>query len=180
MKFIDLAKKRYSLRNYSNKKVERKKIELCLDAARLAPSACNSQPWTFIVIDDNQTKKLITEKTNLLFSKMNKFLNEAPVIIAVITEKPNIKSQIGGFLKNKDFNLIDIGAAVENLCLQAAELGLGTCIIGWFNEKFTKQILKISKNKRIGLLISLGYPKTNTMPEKKRKPLNKIFKYNKK
>ncbi|MBN1469612.1 MAG: nitroreductase family protein [Fusobacteriaceae bacterium] len=180
MKFIDLVKKRYSLRSYSNKKVDRKKIELCLESARLSPSACNSQPWSFIVIDDEKTKAKIADKTNLLFSKINKFLFDAPVIIAVITEKPNIKSQIGGFLKKKDFNLIDVGIAIEHLCLQATELGLGTCIIGWFNEKFTKQILNIPKNKRIGLLISLGYSKTDAIPEKKRKSLNKIFKYNKK
>ncbi len=177
MRFLDLIKKRYSVRNYSEKKVERKKIELCLESARLAPSACNSQPWFFIVIDDKKTIKLIAEKSYLLFSQMNKFLLNAPVLILVITERPNLKSQIGGFLKNKEFNLLDVGIAVEHFCLQAAELGLGTCIIGWFNEKYIKKLLKIQKQKRIGLLISLGYSITGDIPDKKRNPLNKIFRY---
>ena len=179
MKFLDLVKKRYSLRNYYNRKVEREKIELCLEAARLAPSACNSQPWFFVVIDDKVSKDTITEKAHLGFLKMNKFISKAAVIIAVITEKPNLTSQIGGFLKKKEFNLIDLGIAVEHFCLQATELGLGTCIVGWFNEKFIKKILNIQHNKRIGLLITLGYPKAETIPEKERNPLNKIFKYNK-
>ena len=178
MKFLDLVKKRYSLRNYSRKKVEKEKIEICLEAARLAPSACNSQPWFFIVIDNEKNKKLITDKTHLGFLKMNKFISKAPVIIAVITEKPNLTSQIGGFLKRKEFNLIDIGIAVEHFCLQATEFGLGTCIVGWFNEKFIKKVLNIPHQKRIGLLITLGYPKNNDIHDKKRKPLNSIFKYN--
>ena len=96
MKFLDLVKKRYSLRNYYNRKVEREKIELCLEAARLAPSACNSQPWFFIVIDDKVSKDTITEKTHLGFLKMNKFISKAAVIIAVIHRK------LEDFLKKKN------------------------------------------------------------------------------
>ena len=74
MKFLDLVKKRYSLRDYSEKKVERKKIELCIESARFAPSACNSQPWFFIVIDDKKIINQIAEKANLFFSLLFTFL----------------------------------------------------------------------------------------------------------
>jgi len=87
----------------------------------------------------------------------NKFVQQAPVIVALITEKPNFTSQIGGWLKNKEFNLIDIGITAIHFCLQATEEGLGTCLLGWFNEKKVRQILEIPKNKRPVLLISVGY-----------------------
>lgn len=92
-------------------------------------------------------------------------------------EKSTAIAQIGGRIRNKDFYLIDTGIAAEHFCLQAAEEGLGTCMIGWFNEKNIMKLLNIPKNKSIGLLITLGYSGSG-IREKTRKPINEISKYN--
>ena len=163
MTFLDLVKKRQSDRSYLSTPVEREKIERALEAARLAPSACNSQPWYFIAVTDPELKNAIAERTTSPLIPINRFVPEAPVIVAVVTERPALSAQIGGFMKGKEFNLIDIGIAVEHFCLQAAEDGLGTCMLGWFDEKKVKKLLGLPRHKRVALLISVGYPKeTNT------------------
>ena len=178
MKFIELAKKRYSVRSYIDKPVEKEKVLKCIEAAGLSPSACNSQPWHFIIVDDPDLKNKIAKETFIALSGMNKFTLDAPVMVILVIEKKNISSNIGSFLKNKDFSLIDIGIAAEHFCLQAAEEGLGTCMLGWFNEKVVKKLLDMPGSKHIGLLISLGYPKDDNIPEKKRKPLDDICSFN--
>ncbi|MBU4485780.1 MAG: nitroreductase family protein [Candidatus Delongbacteria bacterium] len=178
MNFLDLANKRYSVRNYSDKPVEKKNIYKCIEAARLSPSACNSQPWHFVIIDDIDLKNKIAKETLIPLSDMNKFTLDAPVIVVLVIEKKNISSNIGSFFRNKDFSLIDIGIAAEHFCLQAAEEDLGTCMLGWFNEKIVKKLLKIPDSRHIGLLISLGYPKEENVKEKSRKPLDDICSFN--
>lgn len=105
MNFLSLASKRYSVRKYSDRKVERELIMKALEAARLAPSACNAQPWHFIVVDDRERVKKLAEATFLPLSKLNKFVTEAPVIIAVVSESPNISSAVGGYIKKNPITL---------------------------------------------------------------------------
>lgn len=92
---------------------------------------------------------------------MNKFAHQCPVIVAVVLEKMNLTARIGSVIKDKEYSLLDVGIAVENFCLQAAELGLGTCILGWFDEKKVRKLLGIG-NKRVPLLITLGYAEGET------------------
>ncbi len=178
MNFLELAKKRQSVREYLEKPIEREKIEHCLEAAQLAPSACNSQPWKFIILDDKKIRKAVAEETFGKIFSFNHFTMQAPVLVVIITEKSSKKAQIGEVLNNKTYNLIDIGIATEHFCLQAVEEGLGTCILGWFDEKGIKKILNIPKNKQVNLLITLGYPAKNEIREKKRKNLDEIRYYN--
>ncbi|MFQ5907066.1 MAG: nitroreductase family protein [bacterium] len=178
MSFLDLVRKRQSVRRYSNKPVERRKIERCLQAARLAPSTCNSQPWRFIVVDDPQLKDAIARETFGKVLSFNRFCLEAPALIIVITQKGNITSRIGGVIKNKRYNLIDVGIAAEHFCLQAAEEELGTCMLGWFNEEAVKKVLNIPEQKRIDLIIALGYPESAEIRPKKRKEMALIRNYN--
>jgi nitroreductase len=178
MNFIELARKRQSVRKYSPQPVEPEKIERCLEAARLAPSACNAQPWSFIVVDNPELKEKIARETYNAIAPFNKFAHTAPLIIVQVMEKPNMLSQFGGRVKNKDFYLIDTGIAAEHLCLQAAEEDLGTCMIGWFNERAIKKLLNIPANRAIGLVITLGYPAVETIRDKKRKEMNEISKFN--
>lgn len=173
--FSELAKIRQSDRKYKEQAVEREKIIQCLETARIAPSANNSQPWKFVVVDDFEKKEQIAECTIGL--GMNKFTHQCPVLVAVVLEKQNFMSTIGSMIKNKDYSLFDIGIAVNQFCLQAVDLGLGTCIIGWFDEKKIKKILGV-KNRRIPLLISVGYPDTPTR-EKVRKPIDVMSSWNK-
>ena len=172
--FAELAKKRQSDRKYKDQAVEREKLIQCLETARISPSANNSQPWKFIVVDDFEKKEQIAECSIGL--GMNKFTHQCPVIVAVVLEKQNFMSTIGSMIKNKDYSLFDLGIAVNQFCLQAADLGLGTCIIGWFDEKKIKNILGV-KNRRIPLLISIGYPDAPTR-EKHRKPLEVMSSWN--
>ncbi|NOR87860.1 MAG: NAD(P)H nitroreductase [Bacteroidales bacterium] len=176
--FSELINKRESTRAYQNTVVEEVKLERCLEAARFAPSASNSQPWTFIVVNESQLKDQVAKATFSKAVSFNKFTLEAPIMIAIVTEKSKITAQMGNFLKNQQYNLIDIGIATEHFCLQAAEEGLGTCILGWFDEKKIKSLLNVPKNKRINIVISLGYPTDTPVREKIRKPMSKILRYN--
>ncbi len=178
--FKGLVKTRQSVRKYNNsKQVESSKLELCLEAARLAPSASNSQPWTFIVVNKPDLKNKIANATFSKTVSFNKFTVDAPILIVVVTEKSALKAQMGNFLKNQQYNLLDIGTAIENFCLQATDLGLGTCMLGWFNEKKIKELLDIPTKKRVNIVISLGYAHENvTLRDKKRKSMQEFVKYN--
>jgi nitroreductase len=179
VKFLELIKLRQSVRAYSEKPVEKEKLERCIEAARLAPSACNAQPWKYVVIDEPELRKKIARETYNNIAPFNKFTLQAPVIAVIVMERPTMLSQVGGRIKDKDFYLFDIGITAEHFCLQAAEEGLGTCMIGWFNEKEIKEILKIPAKRSVGLVITVGYPKTEDLRTKKRKPTEEIVVFNK-
>ena len=108
---------------------------------------------------------------------MNGFAAGVPVIVAVVLEKMNFTAKVGSMLKNKDYCMLDVGIAVEHFCLQAAEEGLGTCILGWFDEKKVARLLGIPKGKRIPLLITLGHPDCD-IRKKIRKPMEEISSWN--
>lgn len=175
MEFIELVNKRQSDRKYAPKPVAREHILKCLEAARLAPSACNSQPWKFIVVDDRA--KLAEMSEAAIGLGMNKFTVQVPVLVAVVQENMNLSAKAGSIVKSKDYSMMDLGIAVEHFCLQAAELGLGTCIMGWFDEKKVKKLLGVPRSRRVQLLIALGHPDTPTR-EKIRKPLEAIASWN--
>ena len=177
MNFLDLVRKRESVRNYSTEPVPRVSIDKCLEAARLAPSACNSQPWSFVVIDDQRMKEKLADKAFSGIYSINAFVKQAPVIVAVITERSAYAAKLGGYFRGIRYSLIDIGIACEHLILQAAEEGIGTCWLGWFNEKGVKKVLGLPKSKRVDILISMGYPKENTQGDKKRKTLDEVRRY---
>lgn len=178
MEFLELVKKRKSTRRYSSRPVSREIIDRCLEAARLAPSACNSQPWSFIVIDEEKLKEKIAKTAFSGIYSMNSFAEKAPVLIAVITERQNYIARLGGYFKGVQYSLIDIGITCEHFVLQAEEEGVGTCLLGWFNEKGVKKVLGISRQKNIDIIISMGYPDAKEEKDKKRKSLNEIRKFN--
>ena len=178
MKFLDLVNKRQSVRKYLDKAVEREKIERCLETARLAPSANNSQPWSFIVIDDPKLKEAVARKTFDRVISFNRFSLQAPVLILLLSERPSFFSRIGSAVKDKQFSLIDIGITAEHLCLQAVEEGLGTCMLGWFNERGVKKLVNIPPQIRVELIITMGYPISDEIEPKERKEINQIRSYN--
>ena len=175
MKVLDAIAKRQSDRKYQTTPIEAEKIQLCVEAGRLAPSALNAQPWKFIVVDNLELKNEVAKYG--AGAGMNKHLLQSPVIIVVVLEA-NVASFFSGLLKRKDYTSMDIGIAVENICLQATELGLGSCIVGWFNESKIKELLHIPKTRRVPLMISLGYP-DGEKRQTKRKSIEEICSYNK-
>ena len=158
MDFLDLVQKRRSVRRYSDRPVAKEDVLKCLEAARLAPSGCNSQPWHFIVIDEPELRERVAGRIFSGLYDMNKFAQKAPVLVAVVSEKESFLASFGGQVRDTRYCLVDVGIACEHLVLQAQELGIGSCWIGWFDEKALKEELKISKNKKIDIVISLGYP----------------------
>jgi len=173
--FIQLIATRQSVRKYKADKVPHEQLMQCVEAARLAPSACNAQPWHFILVEDETLKNAVADCAAGM--GMNTFCRQASAIAVIVLEKPNLTSKIGSVLKGKEYTLIDIGIAAEHFCLQATELGLGTCIIGWFNEKKLRKLLSVPFSKRIPLLITVGYA-DDTLREKIRKPLEKMYSEN--
>lgn len=181
MKFNELIRHRQSVRSYIDKPVEKEKLQQIIAAVHIAPSACNSQPWRLIIVDDSELKKKVAKATRLSKAvAFNRWVVQAPVIAVLVIEKAKLIAQIGGNIKNQEYPEYDIGIAADHFCLQAAALGLGTCMIGWFDEDKIQELLHIPKKKKIGLLITLGYAPENYEHRKKiRKKVEKIYGYNK-
>lgn len=178
-KFLDLVNQRQSDRKYVDKPIEKDKLMRCLDAARLAPSASNSQPWTFVVTDRPELCYQVGRAAMGPLYSFNKFASQAPVIVAIIMEKPKVVTEVGGRIKNKEYPLIDAGITAEHFCLQAAEEGLGSCMLGWFDEKKVKELLHVPEEKSIPLLITVGYTPENYKHRKKiRKSIDTVVKFN--
>lgn len=176
--FLELVKQRQSTRAFdTTRSVDREIIARILEAGRLAPSACNAQPWHFIVVDEPELKNKVADAASAKLLGMNHFTKQAPVHIIVVEEKVNISSGIGGIVKDKHFAFLDIGIAAAHICLAAEAEGLGSCILGWFAEKKIKKLLHVPDNRRIVLDIVVGYP-AQPLRTKKRKSQEEIITYN--
>ena len=171
MNFLDLCHRRQSCRRYDPTPIPRDVIERCLEAARLAPSACNSQPWTFVVVDDPELRPRLAAAAFGGVYAMNRFAADAPALVVVITERSRYAARLGGQFRGVQYSLIDLGIAGEHFILQAAEEGLGTCWLGWFNEKAVKHTLGLPRTTRVDVMISIGRPAADDrLREKNRKP----------
>ena len=176
MDFLRLVMSRQSDRAYDKEhSVEPEKLERILEAARLAPSACNAQPWKFVVVTDRELSRKVGKAAAGL--GMNKFAKDAPVHILIVEESANITSLLGGKVKDKHFPLIDVGIAASHIVLAAESEGLGSCILGWFDEKEIKQLTGIPASKRLLLDIIVGYP-LKEKRKKIRKVKEKVRSYN--
>lgn len=179
MDFEKLVRTRQSTRKFDDRPVERELLEKCVEAARLAPSACNAQPWKYIMVDEPNLVKELASLTYNNIVKFNKFTDKAKAFAVVVMEPGTFASNAGSFFTNLDYALIDMGISVENFCLQAAEIGLGTCILGWSRHKEIKKLLEIPKSKKIGVLIAIGYEKDYKLRNKIRKSTEEMCSYNK-
>ena len=175
MNFSEIARTRQSCRSYDPcRVVEKEKLEAILEAARLAPSACNGQPYLLTVCTGEKAKEAALLTRGM--GGMNKFAVDAPVLI-VISEEPYVKSAaLGAKVKNNDYRSMDIGIAAAYLTAEAAAQGLGTCILGWFDDEKVRSLCGIEHPVR--LVITLGYPGENDrLREKKRKSLDELVSY---
>jgi nitroreductase len=174
----DLLTKRRSIRKYQEKPVERDKILSCIEAARMAPSAHNVQPWKYIIVDDPDVKARLCDAAFSGIFFINKFARHAPVIVVITAEPDIVADRLGKIVQGLQYFLLDIGASIEHFLLQAAELGLGACWLGWFSEARVKKILKIPGHKKIASMISLGYPAEEKPKEKFRKSVEEVSSFN--
>ena len=177
--FQQLVKSRRSIRRYLEKPVEREKILTCIEAARLAPSADNVQPWRFLIIDDPDLKAQFAKEVFSGIYFVTKFAAKAPVIILILARLDIIANRIGKQIQNIHYYYIDTGIAGEHIVLQAEELGLGTCWIGWFNPRKARKFLKIPRKYKIVSLMAMGYYEKKPSREKKRRELEEIAWFNK-
>ena len=177
MDFLELVRKRQSTRSYSQKAIPRESIDRCIEAARLAPSACNSQPWSFIVVDKEPLRTRLVEGAFGGVYSMNSFAKKAPAMIVAVTERASYLTRLGGYLKGIQYSLIDVGIACEHLILQAEELGIGTCWLGWFNERAVKDLLNIPREKKVDIMISMGYPEDDSARDKNRRSMDDIRRF---
>ncbi len=179
MSFKDLASSRKSSRRYKkNVSIPRKDLELCVECARHAPSACNSQPWNFIIVDDRSKLSRIYDEVISGIYAINSFASDCPAFIAVVSEKARIPARVGGKLMGTDFRFIDAGIACAHIILQAEELGIGTCVLGWFNDRRLKKILSVPASGKIKLLIALGYSEENVQRKKPLKDREQTVSFN--
>ena len=178
MTFLELANRRQSTRRYEpGRRIAREALDRCLEAARLAPSACNSQPWSFVVADDPEKVRALAEAAcGHAPYRMNHFAADAGAIVAVATEKMKWAARLGAQFRGVQYSLIDIGVACEHLVLQAAEEGLGSCWLGWFDEGAAKKCLGLPRGAKVDLLICLGHAADSPRP-KIRRPLDEIRRY---
>ncbi len=114
MEFLELVRKRQSIRKYLSKAVPRDILNRCMESARLAPSACNSQPWSFIIVDDEETKNKLAKKAFSGIYSVSSFAKNAPVLIVVITERSSYVARLGSYFKGTQYNLVDIGIVCEH------------------------------------------------------------------
>ena len=168
MDFLELAKKRYSVRSYSDRPVEKEKLDYVLECARLAPSATNAQPWKLYAIEDPKVKEEIQE------CYPREWMKQAPIIIVVcVNEKGAWKRSYDG----KNHADVDGSIITEHICLAAANCGLGSCWVCAFDPEKCSKILDLPEDLRPMAIIPIGYPATDSIPEKKRKPMEEIVKF---
>jgi len=175
MNFIDLAKSRRSIRKFKDQDVPDEFIERCVEAARFAPSSCHTQSWRFIAVR-GALKKRIVEEVLGGFVVPNRWAETAPVLVVLAMDMDIVTHVLGAGVKGISYHLLDAGIAGEHFVLQAQELGLGTCWIGWFNKKRLKKLLDLPAKWDIPAMIALGYP-AEVPAEKKRKSIDKLLSF---
>ncbi len=175
--FLELAQARQSDRSFEpGRTIDSDVLNRIVEAGRLAPSACNGQPWHFTVITDSELLPQVGKATSSL--GINRFVKDSSALILITHEPTNITSRFGCGIKDKDFPMMDLGIASAYITLAAEDEGVGSCILGWFDEKKIKQLVGIPEKKRLMLIVALGYA---AKPKRKkiRKEWNKVVSFEK-
>ena len=166
MNFLEIARARQSCRAYdSTRPVEQEKLDAILEAARLAPSACNGQPYHFTVCR-GETARAVAKAT--MGMGINKFADQAPVLVVISEEAYSKSAAMGAKIKKNDYRSIDIGIAAAYLTAEATAQGLGTCILGWLDDEKIRGICGLSRTVR--LVVTVGYPVDAPREKKRKKP----------
>ena len=174
--YLDLVKQRESCRDFDAARfVEHDKLECCAEAAWIAPSACNGQPWKYLIV----TNPELVQKLRPMMQDlgMNKFVNQCPAFAVVLEEPTKLKVSASQRFKDQNFAPIDVALSASQFCYAATEQGLSTCIIGWFNETKIRDLFSLAGNERVRLILAIGYAATKQLREKKRKPMEDVIRF---
>ena len=168
MKFQDIIQKRRSVREFRDEPVPDEKLHRVLEAARLAPSAGNRQPWKFVVVKDASKRTALAQASDNQF-----FVGQAPIIIVAVALMPERIMSCG-----VPSYAVDLAIAIEHIVLAAADEGLGTCWIGAFSQESVKRITADPDKYKVVAVIPMGYPVAETAP-RRRKPIEEVVCYEK-
>lgn len=171
MDVFTAIKERQSCRSFKGGTVSRDDLEAIVEAARLAPSAVNGQPWMFHIVDQDPLKSLVAKALTQSFNR------QASAFIVVEMLPTKLPARVLGAVKKQPYAAIDIGIASAHLALAATAKGYASCLIGWFKEGTLKEVLGIPKTSRIHIVLSIGHAVHDTVREKKRKPFEKIARF---
>ena len=184
MDVFKAIKWRRSVRRFSDRKIERKKVLQIMEAARLAPSSSNRQAWHFVVVDDAKIIKQMPNTVPAGTRRIVSFIRNAPLVIVGCYTKAftHVIAQLTGH----ENHLIDVSIAMTQMTLAATELGIGSCWVGWYGESRLRRLLDLPRRYRIVALLVLGYPAEKStkesivdIPARPRKQLHQIVSYNK-
>lgn len=172
MNFTEIAQARQSCRSYNpDRPIEEEKLTAILEAGRLAPSACNSQPYHITVCRGDAAKQAAQYVTGM---GMNKFAADAPVLLVISEAAYSKSAAMGAKVKNNDYRSIDIGIMTAYLTAEATALGIGSCILGWFDDEKLRKLCNLEQPVR--LVITLGYAKDgDPLRSKKRKAADELI-----
>ena len=173
--FLELCKLRQSCRGFSEQLVEHDKLVQCVEAGRLTHSGCNAQPWTFVVVENQNIVSQIALCGQQL--NQNNWLGTAKAFIIVLEEHAVLSPVISCFFDSQYYAKGDLGAATAYICLEATAQGLGSCIIGLYDRKKICELLNIPVEKQFGSVIALGYPSNDIVRQKKRKAFEDIVRF---
>jgi nitroreductase len=172
---LNILKQRQSCRSFDDRVIEHEKLVQCVEAGRLTPSACNSQPWKFVVVETPAKGEEVAKCGQQI--GMNAFLSQAKAFIIITEEHAQLMPSVGKLIDSQYFAKGDLGAATLQVCLAAEGLGIGSCIIGIYDRNSLAKILDLSQNQQFAAFIALGYPKTKTIRTKQRKSLEEVARF---
>ncbi len=177
MTVTQAVKQRQSCRHYDGAPVPRETISELTELAGLSPSACNSQPWGVVAVDREEDLQDIRRLVQSEGSKINRFAARVPVFLVLYEMETALREDIAArFVDEQCFAPVDIGIFAANLTLLAAERGLGTCILGWFDEAAVRARFPLPGAARVRLVIALGHPSGEEKQRvKTRKPVQDVL-----
>lgn len=181
MNVMELIQTRQSCRSYLDKPVSREDLIQIVDAGRLSPSACNAQPWKFLIIDEPDAKAKLCDALVVEGGVTGcAWREKAPAFIAVVELPANVMPAVKEYYHDSQrFAQGDLGMAVMNMCYEAVQLGLSTCILGLNDQKKMEQYFGIPEGRTVRMILAVGYSAENAEPRAKvRKPLEEVCSFN--
>jgi nitroreductase len=176
--FLEIVKRRRSIRHFLPRPVPREVIESCLEAARLAPSAENAQPWRFLVLDEPERIRAFGEQAFSGIYRFTRWALRAPVLVVMLARLDLLANKVGAHLQGTQYYLLDLGIAGTHLMMRACEQGLGGCWIGWFSAKKAAAALGLPKKYRVVCCMALGYYEEPKKRRQKKHELSSIAWFN--